>query len=134
MCMDIKKRETIKAWDHKNENREVPMAFWYPRDNLWQICMNWSYIEPDCSGYCPERVLGPFPIKIWNKQQEEDGKRASLTEKILWAIIHYLFSWNKLPIRAANKKKNLPGTGRTSISKWAIKLSESLHWKASVDD
>jgi len=45
--------------------------------------MYWSYMELDASGYHLGRVLGPFPIKIWKKQQEEDVKRVPMTEKIL---------------------------------------------------
>lgn len=32
--MDIKKKETYKIGDYKNEDREVPMAFVQPRDGL----------------------------------------------------------------------------------------------------
>lgn len=83
MCIEIKRRETITAGDYKNENTEVPLVIWQPRVNLRQIYMNWSYTEPDSSGYQLGRVLGPFPIKIWKKQQEEDGETESMTEKIL---------------------------------------------------
>lgn len=62
------------------------------------------------------------------------GKERAWQRKFYEPLFITFPSWNNLPIRAAKKKKNLPGTGRTSISKWAIKLSESLHWKASVDD
>lgn len=61
------------------------------------------------------KLYSPFPLKIRKKQQEkEDGRRESLTKKILWAIIHYL-SFTKQPTYQSCQEKEKPSGDRENF-------------------
>lgn len=73
--------------------------------------MNWSDTEPDSWGYHPGRVLGHFPINIWKKEQEGDGKKESLTEKFMSHYsLPFLHETNYLP-ELPIKRKTFRGQG-----------------------